>query len=387
MTCRNASNRTTANAFQRVAFGVLVAVGGSATLASCGPANTNTSWVSKSIRSPEGLPLKTLIPVGQSQAPRKIIGENDLVPVNGDGENIPRKYGAMLNAIGHMSMGCTATHLGNGFVLSAGHCFDAPAQKEEMVDCSSTKVTWGSRRGTKPHLVSRCRMILVQETSNDRDYALFVVDNAPAEKVALASGNARWGTPITMFGHPSGRPLEWSGECELLDPSYGGWSSQAFSHQCDTEPGNSGSAVVDSRTLEIVGIHDGGIAPYNYGTFISNTPIAQFRAYIDGRAEFALPDPSRVHVFQRHQLGHNSQDRVLVEIQGEEPSDRVAVDVSYDVEDGYDFVVIVDGSGVRSEPMTGKGRVAMSDMVAPVSILFNSDKSGNSNQVKVIEID
>ena len=55
--------------------------------------------------------------------PSKIIGTNDLIAVNALATNIPLKYKALVNAFGLMSMSCTATHIGNGYVLTAGHCF------------------------------------------------------------------------------------------------------------------------------------------------------------------------------------------------------------------------------------------------------------------------
>ena len=40
------------------------------------------------------------------------------------------------------------------------------------------------------------------------------------------------GTPLTIFSHPGGRPLEWSRTCSLLGPGNG-----QFGYQCDTQGG------------------------------------------------------------------------------------------------------------------------------------------------------
>ena len=52
-------------------------------------------------------------PVGRVSS-GQIIGTNDFVVVTNDGANIPAKYQALIDAFGVMSVGCTATHVGNG---------------------------------------------------------------------------------------------------------------------------------------------------------------------------------------------------------------------------------------------------------------------------------
>lgn len=207
----------------------------------------------------------------------KIIGANDLTPVLKNGANIPAKYGPLINAFGLISMGCTATHIGNGLVLTAGHCFSAPEVRGNLADCSKFTVQWGLRKDASAYLVSKCVSVLAYETNRDRDYAIFTVDNAPATFIPVnLKAEAKNGTSITIFGHPQARPLEWSKTCTVEDSSKGGWGADQFSHQCDTEPGNSGSTVLDDSTLTIIGIHDGGKVPWNYATHLLNTPIAEF---------------------------------------------------------------------------------------------------------------
>ena len=54
--------------------------------------------------------------------PDKIIGANDLVVVSPNKENIPFKYRDLVEAIGMMDVGCTVTHIGSGYAVTAGHC-------------------------------------------------------------------------------------------------------------------------------------------------------------------------------------------------------------------------------------------------------------------------
>lgn len=338
-----------------------------------------------SLVTPSGGRVMTLIPQGETISPNKIIGDNDLVPVTDDGRNIPEAYRGVLDAFGRMSMGCTATHIGQGFVLSAGHCFNASAAREDMVDCEGITVEWGVRRSAQPYLVSRCEMILAQATNDQVDYAIFKVSPAPRAKLEIAESPAAFGSDITIFGHPMSRTLEWSGVCQMLTPDHGGWDSEAFSHQCDTEPGNSGSTVLDAHSLEIVGIHDGGILPYNYGTFIHQTPIAEYRRFYEGREQFELPSDGERFVFNKKDLSNNAADKVLVELNASQQS-SVSFNLEVDVENGYDFVILEDANGTRSEKFTGTQTVRVEGLAAPVKVLFQSDASGLSRLVKLTAV-
>jgi V8-like Glu-specific endopeptidase len=229
-------------------------------------------------------------PVGElSQG--KIIGANDLVSVVQNGANIPEQYRPLIDAFGAMSMGCTGTHIGDGIVLSAGHCFRAGSQRQNNVACGNVSIRWGFRRDKAPYLTSRCTTILAQQQNNARDYAIFRVSPVPPVSVGVAfvTSRAPTNTPLTIFGHPQGRALEWSKTCTLQPASAGGFGAGHFSHQCDTEPGSSGSSILDDSTLRVVGIHDGGNTRWNYATHLSDTPLAEF---IDVTAPNPNPTPN-----------------------------------------------------------------------------------------------
>lgn len=208
---------------------------------------------------------------------RKIIGADNQRVVNAMGTNVPFKYHPAMEAIGLISMGCTATHIGYGLVVTAGHCFDADKLKFKT-PCVGDQVFWGVREGKAATLVSNCKQLLVKEHTKGRDYALFLVDKAPRVSLPIKlDGRAQLSTRITIFSHPFKQPLTWSGICDIRK-SFG---SQAplgmIHHQCDTNPGSSGAAILDANTLEVIGIHGGGwaegVSGYNYGTYIDATYI------------------------------------------------------------------------------------------------------------------
>lgn len=202
-----------------------------------------------------------------------ILGNNDLITVSADGSNVPARYRSILDAFGRLLIPgsqpgtvalCTATHVGNNLVVTAGHCFGAPSTRRNNASCAGTSIEWGNRQGKSPTLVSNCTQILAMETNDSRDYAVLRVDRAPAAAVGVdLAGEPAPGTRLTIFSHPGGRPLEWSQTC-AVSPEGG----DHFGYQCDTQGGSSGASVLRDDTLKVVGIHWGGIGSENSATFI-----------------------------------------------------------------------------------------------------------------------
>lgn len=207
-----------------------------------------------------------------------IIGANDLRSVAANGENLPERFRNVIDAVGRMSMGCTGTHIGNGLVLSAGHCFANTSSAQAI--CNRTYVQFGYRKGVAPYLTTRCVEIVSMQLTSRKDYVLFRVATVPKAKMEVSLTVPQSGTTVTIFGHPQGRRLEWSQNCSLQDSRNILYSDIA--HRCDTEPGSSGSVIIDANTLEVVGIHNGATGvwnwqqgryvPWNYGTFLGATP-------------------------------------------------------------------------------------------------------------------
>lgn len=200
-------------------------------------------------------------PSEQDAETKVVIGENDLTYYN--------TRDGISGAVGIMSrIGCTATHIGDGYVVTAGHCVT-------HTTCSSLfDVTWGytnaNRKGTGR---SKCSKIIAREFNDERDYALFKVDSPPKFSLPLnLSDRPAKGDALTIYSHPSSRPLSWSGWCK----STGAFDGKRFAYTCDTEGGSSG-AVVLNKKLQVVGIHNVGAASsgVNAGTYAKD--IAAFK--------------------------------------------------------------------------------------------------------------
>ena len=210
------------------------------------------------------LSIISLLSVSCGQKPnlsttKIVIGSNDLQYYESD-DNLSQ-------AIGKVALGCTATHIGNNIVLTAGHCV-------KSTNCRADKynVTWNYRRDNRSgDFTSRCLEVIRTENNGNRDYAILRYDSAPDAYIDVnKSQKPRKGDALTILSHPQGQPLSWSGWCKHS----GAYEGNKFSYNCDTKGGSSG-AVVLNEDLEIVGIHNLGNSSYqiNAGTYIQSVPL------------------------------------------------------------------------------------------------------------------
>ena len=219
-------------------------------------------------------------PANASFSTTKVIGEDELTTVTADGSNVPAKFKVLLNAFGLISMGCTATHIGNGYVITAGHCFYAPDTLTKKVGCPDVNIQWGMREGLAPYLTSTCVEIVAEVRNKQSDFAIIKVSPVPSASVGLElARKAQAGDLLTVFSHPEELPLQWSKTCVVEATQHPKLPPDSLNHICDTNPGSSGATLLDVSTGRIVGIHDGGRLDsvgvgMNYGTYITNPDVA-----------------------------------------------------------------------------------------------------------------
>ena len=210
--------------------------------------------------------------------PSSVVDKPDFITVSPDLSNIPSKYHHIADAVGRISMGCTATHIGNGLVISAGHCFKA-LPVETAGYCEGITVNWGYRAPETHSMVSKCLRVLIMQNVGALDYALFQVHPYPKAYVEMEWNTQKVdGRLTTVFSHPKGRPLQWSQYCHARYLTPAPKDPGLLYHQCDTQPGSSGAALIDAETRRVIGIHKGGlefpdIGVWNYGNPIHATPL------------------------------------------------------------------------------------------------------------------
>ena len=210
----------------------------------------------------------------------QVFGTDDRIAVAPTGANVEARFRGLLDAFGDIGpMGCTATHLGKGLVVTAGHCFKAGPLKQTDVACGDVTVGWGNRSARGPRLVSKCLKILamIVDDIQGLDYAFLQVDAYPSVSIALETKvPAHVDDPVTLFSHPFNGILLWSPPC-LLQPTTSNVILEAYLfHRCDTVGGSSGAALLSAKTGRIVGVHDGAFGSdasgANFATRIERTP-------------------------------------------------------------------------------------------------------------------
>lgn len=234
--------------------------------------------------------FKTSITQAQLLAPERIIGTNDLVLVKSDLSNIPVKFKKSIPAIGKLSSGCTVTHIGQGFAITAGHCFWQTFFDEELKlneKCSDETITWAWTEGSTQNKTSLCLEIVAMQRSESTniDFAILKVSEPPSAQIEVEwNKNPRGGSFVTIFSYPEEAPLSWSKYCRIKKVAATEAKPGLIHHVCDTLAGSSGAALIDIVTGKIMGLHksgdgetleDGSTTPAveNYATFITQSPM------------------------------------------------------------------------------------------------------------------
>ena len=205
----------------------------------------------------------------------KIIGDDDLIPVRPDSSNIPEKFRDLVEAIGWTNYGCTVTHIGNGYALTAGHCFEAKAELERDQGCSYAHVEWGFREGKNPALRSDCeKIVAMQNDLKENDFAILKMKTFPNSAAILKKDDQIYPRQMmTIFSHPNGLPLRWSQFCFVSAGHDHQVAQGLLEYTCDTDGGSSGAVLIDAESAQIVGIHKGGFPETNYGSHLLRSPL------------------------------------------------------------------------------------------------------------------
>jgi hypothetical protein len=305
----------------------------------------------------------------ESSQTHSIIDQDSLIEI---GEDTPLPHQNLrqeLSAIGRMTGGCTAFHVGAGLVATAGHCLADLAANPRDVSCHSMDITWGDLAGGSLPKRSRCLRILEYKYDQEADYAFIQVDPIPATAVVLKRDPRvmNFHEEAMVVGYPKGRALSLSGTCEAImnpDPA-----AQIFHHRCDTLPGNSGSPIFAASTLEVIGVHNGDAdAGVNYGSYL---PGPVHVTALTGQLQTPEPRPETL------EFGPFADQL--------KKGKRVSFQMKLAIEDGYDKVVVIDGLG-RMQEWTGNKETAFHQLPTPVSVIVLTDYSGTSESLTLSSI-
>lgn len=183
---------------------------------------------------------------------------------------------------------CTGFFIGNKKLVTAGHCVaESGTCAERSVDQkkkwvfgldidSFSETVSGKFVGRVPdQTVIGCKRIVeifyhrYDPDQGDIDYAVVELDHEPpayALPMKLSNRENLQNTTVVMLGHPTGLPLKITDEASVLEVTNKG---RILKMDLDTFGGNSGSPVMDAKSLEVLGILVRGPGSFNT---IGNSP-------------------------------------------------------------------------------------------------------------------
>lgn len=152
---------------------------------------------------------------------------------------------------------CSGFLVGPDTLVTAGHCINTVSDCENhkwVFDFANTTEEKTSFTFTKDQ-VFHCTKIIAREknSTNMNDYSVLKLDRPVPGRAPLkyrTAGKPADDAVFTVIGHPTGLPTKITAAADMRDNS----DPIFFRTNADTYGGNSGSAVVDSRTGIVEGI-------------------------------------------------------------------------------------------------------------------------------------
>ncbi|XGC82451.1 serine protease [Bdellovibrio bacteriovorus] len=195
---------------------------------------------------------------------RDVVNKN-----NGYFEILTEKYGTQMNLCTDepyyhqpVAANCSGSLVGEDLIATAGHCISAS-------DCSAYSFVFGFKMTdakTGPQMIPAedvfaCKEIVAREYTGSQDYALVRLDRAVRghRVLKLQQTPAQPGDQIYVVGHPAGLPTKIADGAEVRAQN-----GNYFTSNLDTYGGNSGSAVFNAATNEVVGILVRGAQDFAY---------------------------------------------------------------------------------------------------------------------------
>lgn len=147
---------------------------------------------------------------------------------------------------------CSGFLVGEDLIATAGHCVNE-------FNCSTMKFAFGyqmldattARQSFAESEVYSCASVVMREQTRGQDYALVKLDRPVTNHkiLKLSDTPVQPNDAIYVVGHPVGLPVKVSGGAKVR-----GLAEGYFTSNLDTYGGNSGSAVFNATTNEVVGI-------------------------------------------------------------------------------------------------------------------------------------
>ena len=183
---------------------------------------------------------------------------------------------------------CSGFLVGPDILVTAGHCITSVNDCKNhtwVFDYANVTELKSSFQFSKDQ-VFRCTKLIAREKSSTTksDYSVVKLDRVVPNRTPLKfrkTGKPADDAVFTVLGHPSGLPLKITSDAVMRNNT----DNYFFVTNADTYGGNSGSAVVDSKSGLVEGILVRGDTDYEPSTTEENCQISVIRPENGGRGE------------------------------------------------------------------------------------------------------
>ncbi|MEN9826376.1 MAG: hypothetical protein RI953_2121 [Pseudomonadota bacterium] len=297
-----------------------------------------------------------------------------------------------------ISQRCTATHVGNGLMVTAGHCFLG------AWDCNDARVSWENENFT-----SRCQYIVYSNASEaysdgreiSNDLTVFKVDRWPAAAVALSAkvnpGENQVATGASAIAISKNTvsgfiATKTSAPCNIIFGPVVNIFSQpkpfdTAKHGCEISDISSGSPLINSSTNQLIAIHQGTslLPELENSSSEASTQLVHYAkiiADIDIQKATSLPDaiPSNIRIggFAGEVYSTGINEPLNLRIANVQAKTGETT-VSFSVHNGLDSVIEAVGSDGGKIIFAGPRRAGYEQrfrLKAPVRFNLTSTRGG-----------
>jgi len=212
---------------------------------------------------------------------KSVIGADERTMITDTTKNPYQSIVSLIQTYGEDEYICTGTVIAKNKVITAAHCiYDAakggyPDSVSLTPGRNNTAKPFGTFEGTWGYVPSGWSSY--KDTNND----IAIIDVAPnasgqnigevVTQQRLAQTTSYTGKKITITGYPGDKTAtygltQWTHSSPVISQT-----GSKFSYATDTYGGQSGSAVFDNATGNIIGIHTSGSATANFATQLNST--------------------------------------------------------------------------------------------------------------------
>lgn len=181
---------------------------------------------------------------------------------------------------------CTAFLIAPDLMATAGHCIQEASECENKI--IAFDVNESSQKGDHYKIsntnIYECQEIVAQSFNDSGDYSVFRLKKKTRRTPLKlrTTGELSEKDKVLMLGHPLGQPLKLSPSVSPTDLS----SPSSFKAPLNSFVGNSGSPVINARTLKVEGI------------------------LVNGAEDFLLDEINQCYRFQVHEVKAGSGEGV-----------------------------------------------------------------------------